>query len=128
MLLNNLINRIDKRILRFLISGGFNSGVTYLLYLALSNIMHYQWAYLIAYVTGIVLAYVMNLRFVFKAKTSLKKAMSYPIIYIIQYLLGAGLMYLILSVIGLPNVIAPLLVIILLLPVSYWMNKKVLAN
>lgn len=88
--------------------------------------MHSQLAYLITYVAGIGLAYMMNLRFVFNAPSSFKKIVRYPLIYVIQYLLGAGLLYLMLNVFNLPNALAPLLVISLLLPVSYYMNKKVL--
>ena len=118
----------DKRFINFLIFGGLNTAVTYLLYLLLSNAMHYQLAYLIAYISGIGLAYVFNLRFVFNARSSLKKMASYPLIYVAQYLIGAGLMFLMLSVLKLPNALAPLFVILLLFPISFYMNKKVLVN
>ncbi len=124
------INKIDwlfnKRVISFVLCGGLNTGITYLLYLLLASMMHYQVAYLITYISGIALAYVLNLRFVFNAQSSLRKFACYPLIYVVQYLLGAGLMYLMLSVLNLPNTLAPLLVIVLLMPVSYYMNKKVL--
>jgi putative flippase GtrA len=119
---------LDKRFISFVLFGGLNTAFTYLLYLLLSKEMHYQLAYLIAYVTGIAMAYILNLRFVFNARSSLRKIVCYPLIYVTQYLLGAGLMYLMLSVLSLPNALAPLLVIVLLLPISYYMNKKVLVN
>lgn len=118
----------NKRFVIFLFCGGLNTIVTYLLYLLLSCMVHYQVAYLIAYITGIVLAYGLNLRFVFNAQSTLRKIISYPIIYGIQYLLGAGLMFLLLSVLRLPNVLAPLIVIVLLMPVSYCLNKKILVS
>jgi putative flippase GtrA len=118
----------NKRFVSFVFVGGLNTGVTYLLYLLLSNVTHYQIAYLIAYLTGIVLAYLLNLRFVFNAQSSLKKMLRYPFIYVIQYLLGAGLMYVMLELLNLPNVLAPLLVTLLLLPISYYMNKIILHN
>jgi hypothetical protein len=37
-------------------------------------------------------------------------------------------LYLFVSMLGLSNALAPLLVIVMLLPVSYFMNKKVLIN
>lgn len=128
MLLKNPKRLPKKRFISFVFFGGLNTAVTYLLYLLLSYEMHYQLAYLIAYLTGIALAYVLNLRFVFKRQSSFRKILCYPLIYITQYLLGAGLMYLLLRMLSLPNALAPLLVIVLLLPISYYMNKKVLVN
>jgi putative flippase GtrA len=128
MLQNNLSQLSSNRFFRFLLSGGINTVATYLLYLLLASVMHYQAAYLIAYTSGIALAYMLNLRLVFNAQSSLGKVVRYPLIYLIQYFLGAGLLYLLVSVLSLPNALAPLIVIILLLPISYYMNKKVLGS
>ena len=122
-------NRIfNKHVISFVLCGVFNTAVTYLLYLLLSGIMHYQLAYLVAYTSGIALAYVLNLRLVFNVRSSFKKIISYPLVYVVQYLLGAGLLYLLLIIFGLSNALAPLLVTVFLLPVSYLMNKKILFN
>ena len=128
MLQNNLHQLSSNRYFRFLLSGGINTVSTYLLYLLLASVMHYQVAYLIAYTFGIALAYMLNLRLVFNAQSSLGKVVRYPLIYLIQYFLGAGLLYLLVSVLSLPNALAPLIVIFLLLPISYYMNKEVLVN
>ena len=117
---------LSKRFINFVFFGGVNTAVTYLLYLLLSYVMHYQLAYLIAYASGIVFAYILNLLFVFNAQSSFKKILGYPLIYVVQYLLGAALMYLLLSIFGLPNAVAPLVVAVLLVPVSYYMNKMIL--
>ena len=128
MLQNNLHQFSKSQHFRFLLSGGINSVSTYILYLFLANLIHYQLAYLIAYAFGIALAYILNIRFVFKVKSSFGKVVRYPLIYLIQYIIGAGLLYLYVSILSLPNSVAPLLVIFSLLPISYYMNKKVLAN
>lgn len=124
MLRNNLYYLSNKRYFRFLLSGGINTFSTYLLYLLLSSVMHYQVAYLLTYISGIALAYVLNLRLVFNAQSSLSKIVRYPLIYLLQYIVGAGLLYLLVSVLNLSNTLAPLIVIVILLPVSYVMNKK----
>ena len=59
------IKRVAAKILqvdfaRFLVSGGFNTLVTYGLYLLLLNVLSYRISYTIAYVAGIVLAYSLN--------------------------------------------------------------------
>lgn len=118
----------NKRFFRFLLSGGVNTLITYLLYLLLASVMHYQLAYLITYAAGIALAYALNVYLVFNAQSSLGKIIRYPFIYIIQYVIGAGLLYLLVSVLKLHATLAPLIVIVLLLPVSYLMNKIILVR
>lgn len=114
--------------LLFILSGGINTLVTYGAYLLFLQVVSYQLSYAIAYFLGIVLAYILNLRFVFNTKSSFRKILRYPLIYLVQYVLGAGLLYLLVSVLGLSSVFAPLFVIMLLLPVTFLMNKKVLAE
>ena len=128
MHLNRLGGPLDKRFIGFLLCGGLNTLVTYVLYVSLANVMHYQLAYVLAYAAGIALAYLLNVRLVFNARSSLGKMVRYPLIYVAQYLLGASLLYVFVSVLGLSNALAPLLVIALLVPVSYLMNKKVLTG
>lgn len=118
----------NKRFFRFLLSGGVNTLVTYLLYLLLASVMHYQLAYLITYTAGIAFAYFLNVRLVFKSQSSLGKILRYPFIYLLQYALGAGLLFILVGVLNLHAALAPLLVIVLLLPVSYFMNKLILTR
>lgn len=110
----------------FILSGGFNTAVTYGAYLVFLQLMSYQFSYALAYILGIALAYILNLRFVFNAKSSFGKVVRYPLIYLIQYILGAVLLYLFVSVLSLSSLLAPLFVIILLMPVTFLMNKKIL--
>lgn len=117
-----------KRIFSFALCGGINTAATLLLYLGLIKLLNYQLAYLIAYAGGIALAYIMNLRIVFKEQSSMGKMMSYPLIYLVQYLLGAMLLYTLVDILALPKTWAPLLVIPLLMPVSYYLNKKILSG
>ena len=116
-----------KRFNVFVMFGAINTAVTYFIYLILSQIMFYQVAYFLAYVSGIILAYILN-SFVFSSQSTFRKMILYPFIYVIQYLIGAVLMYLLLELLGLPNAIAPLLAMVLLAPISYYLNKKFLTN
>lgn len=111
-----------------MLGGAANTLATYLLYLLLAGVMHYQIAYLISYAFGIALAYFLNVRLVFNAQSTLGKIVRYPFIYLIQYALGAGLLYILVSKLNLHAALAPLLVIVLLLPVSYLMNKIILVR
>lgn len=117
-----------RRFLTFAFFGGINTAATYLLYIGLSKLLHYQAAYFIAYASGIALAYVLNIRYVFKEKSSLGKIACYPLIYAVQYALGAGMMYLLLEVLMFSNAVAPLIVTGSLIPIAYFMNRMVLVN
>lgn len=123
MLIDNLIN---IRFFYFILSGCFNTAVTYFLYLYLEGFFHYQVAYAISYIFGIFIAYILNLRLVFKSKSSWRKFVRYPFVYLIQYILSALFLYLLISVFRFSHQLSPLIVIVGLLPVSYLMNKKIL--
>ena len=115
-----------RRWISFLIGGGLNTGLTYCLYLLLSYLIDYQIAYAIAYMAGIVFAYFFNSKVVFKVEHSLLGMLIYPTIYLVQYIFGALLLNLLVEHLHLHKAIAPILVILLLLPSSYLLNKIVL--
>ncbi|MGA7817085.1 GtrA family protein, partial [Caballeronia sp.] len=74
-----------RRKLRFIVGGAANTGFTYVIYLLLKRVVPYQVAYLVAYCCGVVFAYWFNAVFVFKVPLSWKGAMSYPVVYVVQY-------------------------------------------
>jgi putative flippase GtrA len=115
-----------RRWLSFLVGGGLNTGLTYALYLFLSYLIDYQIAYAIAYAAGIVFAYIFNSKIVFKVEQSWVGMLIYPSIYLVQYLFGALLLGILVEYLHLHKAIAPILVIVLLLPSSYLLNKIVL--
>ncbi|MHC8378105.1 GtrA family protein [Pseudomonas sp. MDT1-16] len=115
-----------RRWLSFLVGGVLNTGLTYCLYLFLSYLIDYQIAYAIAYAAGIFFAYFFNSKIVFKVEQSWVGMVIYPTIYLVQYLFGALLLGLLVEYLHLHKAIAPILVIVLLLPSSYLLNKIVL--
>lgn len=116
----------SKRWLRYLLGGGVNTSFSYAAYLALNTIMTYQLAYFIAYALGIVFAYWFNARVVFRVPLSWKGLFSYPIVYVIQYLASAFLLGGLVEFMGIEETMAPLVVAIAMMPVTYMMSKLVL--
>jgi putative flippase GtrA len=114
------------RWLRFLISGGLNTGLTYALYLALNQLIPYQAAYLVAYATGIVISYLLNARFVFRVSVSFRGLLAFPLVYVVQFLVSASLLALFVELDWLSETIAPLAAIALTIPVTYAASKFVL--
>ena len=111
---------------RFLLAGGLNTAATYCIYLVLSILLHYQIAYFFAYIAGIVFAYYLNSRFVFDSPMSIKKFLTYPLVYIISYLLSVCMLQLLVLFLLIKAELAPLIVIMLMVPVTYFLNKLVL--
>ncbi|WP_241668703.1 MULTISPECIES: GtrA family protein [unclassified Pseudomonas] len=115
-----------RRWVSFLIGGCLNTLLTYGIYLLLNMYLSYQKSYVIAYVSGIVFSYLFNAQVVFNVKKSWKGLMAYPLVYLLQYALGALLLSLMVEKLGIPEELAPLLIIVLLLPVTYLLSKTIL--
>ena len=112
--------------LRFLVGGLINTAFTYALYLLLKIIVPYQWAYFIAYALGVIFAYWFNARWVFRVPLSWQGLFSYPIVYILQYLLSALLLGALVEKLDVSVNLAPIYVVVALLPITYLMNHFVL--
>ena len=110
---------------RFLVSGAFNTLVTYLLYLLLLQFLSYRISYTISYAAGIVLAYELNRVFVFKAPRSLASIAATPLIYLLQYCVGLGVVSLWVEYLGLSARIAPLVAIALTVPLTFVLTRWV---
>lgn len=113
---------------RFLVGGALNTALTYLIYLVLQWVMSYQLAFLAAYLSGIVLSYFINASLVFRQPLSWGTALRFPLVYLVQYVLGAILLALLVETLGMDARIAPLAVVVLLLPATYLMTKRALAQ
>lgn len=105
--------------LRFLISGGVNTAGTYLLYLALLQLMPYWLSYAIAFVCGIGLAYLLNRFFVFGAPRSEAKAAMLPAVYLAQYGVGALIVFAWVNALDWPPALAPLASIAVTVPLTF---------
>lgn len=107
------------RVLRFLCAGGFNTVISFGLYVILLRFFSYIVAYTISYFFGIVISYFVSVRFVFRGKGGLLKFLFYPLIYGLQYVVGVLLLSYIVRGWGVPDTWAPLFVVVLTLPMTY---------
>jgi putative flippase GtrA len=80
-------------------------------------------AYTITYIAGIVLAYLVNATWVFNSRMTLNSALLYPAVYLIQYLASVCILSLLVEQFGVGKKIAPLIVIILVYPLAFIMNR-----
>jgi len=112
---------------RFLLSGGFNTASTYLLYLVLFRFLSYRISYTIAFATGIIIAYTLNRYFVFRLHGGLKTVALFPLVYLVQYLASLGIVSLWVEILGWNAVFAPIAAISLTVPLTFILSRLVFA-
>jgi putative flippase GtrA len=88
---------------RFLASGAFNTAATYLLYLGLVRFLPYPVAYSISYGLGVLLSFLLNSLFVFRRPLRWAGLLRYPVVYVVQYLVGLAVLSLGLEFFRLPQ-------------------------
>ncbi|CEG56879.1 Putative integral membrane GtrA-like protein [Legionella fallonii LLAP-10] len=115
-----------KQMLGFAITGILSTLIMFGLYVMLYHLINYQYAYLIAYTISVIALYFMNM-FVFKGTMSLHTFLEFPLIYLLQYVLGAASLEFMVHL-GISVTYAPLLVVIVLLPVTFLLNRIVFSK
>ncbi|WP_370272504.1 GtrA family protein [Legionella sp. km535] len=102
-------------------SGLISTLIMFVMYVILHKLINYQYAYLISYSISIIALNFMN-TFVFKKSISFQNFFEFPLIYLLQYLAGAASLELIVRL-GFSVTFAPLLIVVILLPVTYILNR-----
>lgn len=110
---------------RFLLVGATNTLFSYLLYVLLLRAMPYIAAYTLSYGAGIVLSYFLNVQFVFRKRAGLASFLKFPLVYLIQYGLGALVLWLLVGA-GISPTLSMLGVIIVTIPVTFLSSRFVL--
>lgn len=119
---------LKNKFIKFIGAGVINTIASYLVYVFLVLFFNYQISYAVAFVFGIGLSFVLNTKYVFEVKQTFKKFSLFPLVYLIQYLLGALMMDFVIELVGINKFLAPLVVTGCLLPVSYFLSKKILVR
>jgi putative flippase GtrA len=110
---------------KFIVAGVINTGTTYVAYLLLLRVLPYWGAYTLSYALGIALGYWLNATQVFGQGTSVRSATLYPLAYVGNYLLGLALLALAVRWLSVPEAIAPLLVLLVTVPVGYMLARLI---
>jgi putative flippase GtrA len=121
---------IDRILLRqavsFALSGGVNTAATFALYWLLLLVSSYQVAYAISFVAGIALSYVLSTRFVFQTIHSWRKLALYPVVYLVSYVVGAGVLGLSVVKLDIDAWLAPLVSACVTLPLTFFLSRAIL--
>lgn len=113
---------------RFLVSGAINTAVTYGLYLALLPLLPYQASYTVAYVTGMVIAYLFNRNLVFLSHRGMRSVVLLPFVYLAQYLVSLLVLWLWIDKAGLSPALGPLIAIVITVPLTYLLSREIFSE
>ena len=104
---------------RFLITGCLNAAVSFLLYQIVLLIAPYWLAFSISYVAGMVFSWSVNSVYSFSVRPQVRRILPYAAVSIANYFIGLQILTWLVETIGVHEVVAPLIVIALLVPLSY---------
>jgi putative flippase GtrA len=106
--------------------GALNTVLSYLVYLALLKWVSYRWAYSLSYAAGILLSFVLNSLLVFRVPLRWRRLLPYPSVYLVQYLLGLGVVHVGVELLGWDERLMPVAVLVVTVPVSFVLTRWVL--
>jgi len=123
------INKIlSSEFIRYIVGGAVNTFLGWFIYLFFLLLMPYQIAYSTAYVCGVFMSYYINSRFVFNQPLDWKKALQYPLVYVVQYIAGITFLTLLVEVFNFPETLAPLAGVLLTLPITFLLSRFIIAG
>jgi putative flippase GtrA len=86
----------------------------------------YNIAYSIGFLSGIVISYCLNTKYVFHENFALKKIVQFPIVYLIQYLFGISNLYILVEKLGINAKLAAIIIIILTIPLTFILSRLII--
>lgn len=117
---------VRSEALRFLVSGGINTAVTFAAYWVLLPWLGYWAAYTLAFLLGIVIAYQLNTRFVFRVKGTVRGAATFPLVYAVQLGLGLLVLWIWSDLMGLPPAYGVFATVAVTIPATFVLSRIVL--
>ena len=111
---------------RFLVAGFTNTVASYALFVLLELVLPYLVAYAIAYVAGFVFSYFLQTRFVFRVAQSWATFLRFPLVYVVQFVLGGAIIVLLVERFAWQPRIAAVLALAVTVPATYVVAKFVL--
>lgn len=116
---------LAKDKVRFLLAGGTTTAFSYVVYWALLQLLTPKPAYALAYVAGIGWSYVATTLWVFRRRPTWRGLIAFPLVYLAQAALSFGVFVLLIDWAGLHPLLAPLLTVVLALPLTYVLGRAV---
>jgi putative flippase GtrA len=119
---------IEREPVRFVLAGGVNTATTYAAYLLLLPLIGYALAFTVSFAAGIFFAYYLSARLVFRRPLEWRRAVQYPLVYVLQYGLGITLTTALVEGAHVNPEFAPPLVIVITLPFTFWLSRRIITR
>jgi putative flippase GtrA len=116
------------RFRRYLLAGAANTAVSYVLLAVALQWLHYLLAYTLAYAAGIVLAYMLQSRYVFRVPLRWRSALRFPLVYVVQYVIGVAVLAALARMVSWPAWLTALVVIVVTVPIGFMLSRVVLTT
>lgn len=123
--LSSLLPAWTGEVFRFLIGGVLNTVIGYGGYLLLLHWLRYEAAYTVSYIVSVAVSYLFSALVVFRQPLSARAALRYPLVYLVQFLLGLVLLKLLVEALHVSTWLAPLLVSVLTIPVTFLLSRVI---
>lgn len=126
--MNSLIDKIKKifitkEFIMFLIIGVINTFNGVIFSYIYSNILNENIAFVFGYVSGLIVAYILNSYLTFKEKLAFKKFVKFAISYIPNFIIQNIVVIVTFNIMGLDKLIAYILAAIIGIPVTFILLK-----
>ncbi len=113
---------------RYLVAGACNTAASWLVYVGLLQLVSYRVAYTVSFAFGVLLSFLLNSWFVFGVPLRWRRLLPYPGVYLAQYVVGYGVVWLAVEKLGLPAWSGPLVALAFTLPLGFLLTRRVLVG
>jgi len=108
---------------KFLLVGFANTAFSSAVYLLLDLFLPYKIAYSMAYISGLVFSYILNVKWVFQERINKKSFFAFPLAYVPQYLSSLLCLHILVEKFAVSERVAFLFVIILSIPITFLLSR-----
>lgn len=122
------MNYSSNQFFRFIILGIINTIITYGIYLFCLNYMSYLWSFSLSYICGLLFISFMNLKYVFFKNISFTNIIKNILSYIFQYFISSAMLFIAVNLLSLDKKIALFIVIIVIAPLTFLINRYLLSK
>ncbi|HEV8240586.1 MAG TPA: GtrA family protein [Thermoanaerobaculia bacterium] len=117
-----------REVPRYLVAGAVNTVGSWLVYVALLQVTSYRLAYTASFAFGILLSFLLNSWFVFGVPLSWRRLLPYPGVYLAQFALGYGVVWLAVEKAGWPAWSGPLVALVFTTPLGFLLTRRLLVG
>jgi putative flippase GtrA len=113
---------------RFVLMGGLNTLLSYVIYWCLLGMVDYRFAYTISYAATILTGFALNTWFVFRARWSWRKLAAFPLIHVVNFGVGITIVWLSTELIGLRAEVGPVIATFAVIPLGFVLTRALLKS